>query len=178
MQIKATPLAGVQLITPRVHQDARGCFLETHSQARYQALLGDEAVFLQDNLSYSQLGVLRGLHFQKSQPQAKLITVLQGSIYDVAVDLRPLSPTFGQWYGVTLQPRQQLWLPEGMAHGFLTLSPEAIVSYKCNRYYAPADEGCLLWSDPDLNIAWPRPSTVSEPILSPKDQLGLLFKDL
>lgn len=177
MQIEDTVLEGVKLLRPRVYPDARGCFLETHSQARYQTLLGDQAQFVQDNLSYSSLGVLRGLHYQKTQPQAKLITVLQGSIYDVAVDLRPHSATFGRWYGVTLQAREQIWLPEGMAHGFLTLSPEAIVSYKCSRYYAPEDEGCLLWSDPMLNIAWPLP-TAAQPILSPKDQQGSLLKDL
>lgn len=178
MQTLDTPLTDVKLICPLTHPDERGCFLETHSQARYEALLGQEAQFVQDNLSYSKGGVLRGLHFQKQHPQAKLITVLHGSIYDVAVDLRPHSPTFRQWYGVTLQPHQQLWLPEGMAHGFLTLSPEAIVSYKCSRYYAPTDEGCLLWSDPELNINWPLPAQYPEPILSPKDQLGLLFKDV
>lgn len=178
MQVHDTPLHEVKRLTPRVHTDARGCFLETHSQARYQALLGTEAQFVQDNLSYSQQGVLRGLHYQKNQPQAKLITVLHGEIYDVAVDLRPQSPTFGQWYGVTLQARQQLWLPEGMAHGFLTLSPEATVSYKCSRYYAPTDEGCLLWSDPDLNIAWPLPASAKQPILSPKDLQGRSLKDV
>lgn len=177
MQVDDTPLAGVKRLQPRSHEDARGAFLETHSQAAYQRLLGPEAHFVQDNLSYSQQGVLRGLHYQKKQPQGKLITVLQGHIYDVAVDIRPGSATYGQWYGVTLGPKQQLWLPEGMAHGFLTLSPEAIVAYKCSRYYAPEDEACLLWSDPELNIAWPLTQLSIAPILSPKDQLGLLFKD-
>lgn len=178
MRILDTPLAGVKLIQPPVHQDERGYFLETHSQAAYQRLLGAEATFVQDNLSYSQNGVLRGLHYQKTQPQGKLITLLQGTIFDVAVDIRPQSATFGQSYGVILTSRQQLWLPEGMAHGFLTLSAEAIVSYKCSRYYAPSDEGCLLWSDPDLNIMWPLPETQAAPILSPKDQQGRLFKDV
>ncbi len=175
MQVEDTPLIGVKMLRPQLHQDHRGGFMESHSQARYQQYLGPEAVFVQDNLTYSTQGVLRGLHFQKQQPQGKLVTVVQGAIFDVAVDLRPHSATFGQWYGVTLSPTQQLWLPEGMAHGFLTLSTEAIVSYKCSRYYAPADEGCLLWSDPDLSIDWP---LASAPILSPKDQQGLLFKDV
>lgn len=177
MHIQDTPIAGVKRLQPTVYHDDRGCFMQSHSHEAYQNLLGTEAAFVQDNASYSKQGVLRGLHYQKTQPQGKLITVLQGSIYDVAVDIRPQSNTFGSWYGVVLKPRQQLWLPEGMAHGFLTLSPEALVSYKCSRYYAPEDEGCLLWSDPDLNIAWPFTAACPQPILSPKDQQGLLFKD-
>ena len=175
MQIKATPLDGVLVIEPRVFEDERGYFLEIHHQQRFQsAKIG--GVFVQDNLSFSKNNVLRGLHFQKTKPQAKLIQVISGGIFDVAVDLRPDSPTFGQWFGVVLseENKRQLFVPEGFAHGFCVLSHCAHVAYKCSDYYDPEDEVGLLWSDPDIGIDWP----VKDPILSAKDrQLGYL-KDL
>ena len=175
MQIKATPLDGVLVIEPRVFEDERGYFLEIHHQQRFQSAKID-GVFVQDNLSFSKNNVLRGLHFQKTKPQAKLIQVISGGIFDVAVDLRPDSPTFGQWFGVVLseENKRQLFVPKGFAHGFCVLSHCAHVAYKCSDYYDPEDEVGLLWSDPDIGIDWP----VKDPILSAKDrQLGYL-KDL
>lgn len=168
MKVIETPLKDLVRIEPRVFGDRRGCFLETYQHSRYRdAGLPD---FVQDNHSYSAQGILRGLHFQIPQPQGKLIYVVRGEIWDVAVDLRRSSPTFGKWYGVTLNDvnRWQLFVPEGFAHGFCVLSETADVTYKCTSLYAPANEQCLQWNDPELNIPWP----VANPILSAKDQLG------
>ncbi|WP_291440172.1 dTDP-4-dehydrorhamnose 3,5-epimerase [Desulfovibrio sp.] len=167
MEVVATPLAGVMLIKPKVWGDSRGYFVETWQQERYAAA-GIDASFVQDNHSMSTYGILRGLHFQKSRPQGKLVSVSLGSVFDVAVDIRPGSPTFGQWYGVELtQDNQwQLWVPPGMAHGFAVTSHVAHFHYKCTDYYCPEDEGGIRWNDPDLAVAWP----VAQPLLSDKDR--------
>jgi dTDP-4-dehydrorhamnose 3,5-epimerase len=166
MKITPTEIEDVLIVEPQVFSDPRGFFLETYHQDRYNAS-GILPVFVQDNLSYSVKGTLRGLHFQKQKPQAKLIQVIAGEIFDVAVDLRPGSATFGKWAGVTLSettPRQ-LYIPEGFAHGFCVTSPTAYFLYKCSGFYAPDDEGGIKWSDPDIGITWP----VDHPIVSEKD---------
>lgn len=169
MNVIATPLCGLFRIEPRVFGDRRGFFLETFQRARFAAA-GLPSDFVQDNHSRSQRGILRGLHYQSPQPQGKLIGVIQGEIWDVAVDLRRSSPTFGQWYAVTLNAvnHWQLFVPEGFAHGFCVLSDSADVIYKCTSPYAPAHEQTLQWNDAELNIPWP----VTNPILSDKDQYG------
>ncbi|MFZ5759213.1 MAG: dTDP-4-dehydrorhamnose 3,5-epimerase [Thermodesulfobacteriota bacterium] len=168
MKIVTTDLPGVLIIEPRVFRDARGFFLETYQAARY-ADAGIDRVFVQDNLSFSVRGTLRGLHYQIARPQAKLVQAITGAIFDVAVDIRRGSPTFGRWVGVELsaENRRQLFIPEGFAHGFCVLSDTAYFSYKCADYYAPDDEGGVLFSDPALAVTWP----VAEPVLSSKDQL-------
>ncbi len=167
MEVVAAPLAGVMLIKPKVWGDSRGYFVETWQQERYAAA-GIDASFVQDNYSMSTCGILRGLHFQKTRPQGKLVSVSLGKVFDVAVDIRPGSPTLGQWYGVELtQDNQwQLWVPPGMAHGFVVTSQVAHFHYKCTDYYCPEDEGGIRWNDPDLAVAWP----VTQPLLSDKDQ--------
>ena len=172
MKIITTPLEGLLIIEPRVFEDERGYFLETHHYRRFQSA-GVDCVFRQDNLSFSRKNILRGLHFQKTKPQAKLVQAVSGEVFDVGVDLRPESATFGKWSGVILSEanKRQLFIPEGFAHGFCVLSEVAHVAYKCSDYYDPADEGGLLWSDPDIAIDWP----VKDPIISAKDrQLGVL----
>lgn len=167
MNVIQTRIKEVVIVEPKVFGDRRGYFLETYQQQRYAAA-GIDADFVQDNISFSQGGILRGLHFQHPQGQAKLVQVLEGEIYDVAVDVRRGSPTFGQWVGVTLsstEPRQ-LYIPKGFAHGFCVLSPTALFSYKCGDYYAPSSENGVCWNDPDLGIEWP----VQHPVLSDKDQ--------
>lgn len=166
MEITPTSIAGVLLIKPDVFEDARGYFMETFHAGRYQKA-GIETVFVQDNLSFSTRGTLRGLHFQKTRPQAKLVQVLEGDVYDVAVDLRPGSATFGRWVAEHLsgKSRCQLFIPEGFAHGFCVLSESALFVYKCSDFYSPEDEGGIIWSDPDLHIRWP----VADPIVSEKD---------
>ena len=166
MKILPSSLPEILIIEPSVFQDERGFFMETHQQRRYTEA-GIESVFVQDNLSYSVRGTLRGLHYQVKHAQAKLIQVIEGTIFDVAVDIRRGSPSFGQWTSVHLsdENKRQLFLPEGFAHGFCVLSESAQVVYKCTDYYAAEDEGGVLWSDPTLAIAWP----VSEPLLSEKD---------
>ena len=175
MQIKATPLDGMLIIEPRIFEDERGYFLETHHHQRFKSV-GIDSVFIQDNLSFSKRNVLRGLHFQKTRSQAKLIQVISGGIFDVGVDLRPHSPTFGKWFGVVLseENRRHLFVPEGFAHGYCVLSHSAHVAYKCSDYYDPEDEVGLLWSDPDIGIDWP----VKDPILSAKDRRLGYLKDL
>jgi dTDP-4-dehydrorhamnose 3,5-epimerase len=164
-----TSLPEVVLIKPRVFGDQRGFFLETFRADRFKAS-GIDATFVQDNHSHSQRGTLRGLHFQIEQTQGKLVGVTHGSVYDVAVDVRRSSPTFGQWVGVTLsaENHHMLWVPPGFAHGFLTLSERADFIYKCTDYYAPEHERALRWDDPKVGIAWPIPAG-SAPILSAKD---------
>lgn len=157
-QIQVTPLDidGLYLITPAVHEDGRGYFVETFNQQDLQEA-GLDATFVQDNESRSRKGVLRGLHFQKQHPQGKLVRVIAGKVFDVAVDLRPGSATFGKWQGVRLdgETKQQFYIAPGFAHGFLVLSDEAVFAYKCTDFYHPEDEGGLLWNDSDLSIAWP-----------------------
>jgi len=155
------------LITPRVHRDARGFFLETYNARAYQDG-GIEASFVQDNFSLSTFGTIRGLHAQLTQPQGKLISVAEGEIFDVAVDIRVGSPTYGQWDGVHLRADsfQQFYIPPGFAHGFCVLSPQAKVAYKVTDFYDASDEVVIAWNDPDLGIQWP----VTEPTLSERDR--------
>ena len=167
MNIVQTSLQDCVIIEPKVFGDERGFFLETFHTSRYADLAGISLPFVQDNYSRSLKGVLRGLHFQKNKPQGKLISVARGEVYDVAVDIRKGSSTFGQWVGVTLseENKKQLWVPPGFAHGFVVLSEVADFQYKCTDYYDPSDEGSILWNDPDLAISWP----LENPILSDKD---------
>lgn len=176
--MRITPLAisDVLLIEPQVHHDARGFFFESYRASELQAALGFTPTFVQDNHSRSAGQVVRGLHYQIQQPQAKLIRVIAGEIFDVAVDLRRSSPTFGQWVGTRLSAdnRHQLWVPEGFAHGFMVLSDAAEILYKTTAYYAPEHERCIRWDDPDLAIAWPAAPSV---ILSDKDRKGAAFRN-
>lgn len=167
MNIVQTSLQDCVIIEPKVFRDERGFFLETFHTSRYADLAGISLPFVQDNYSRSSKGVLRGLHFQKTKLQGKLVSVVRGEVYDVAVDIRKGSSTFGQWVGVILseENKKQLWVPPGFAHGFVALSEIADFEYKCTDYYDPSDEGSILWNDPDLAIGWP----VENPILSDKD---------
>ena len=176
MQVHETKIPGVKIIQPKVFGDARGFFLETFEKKRYQDMLGIHLDFVQDNHSRSQKGVLRGLHFQKTNPQGKLVRVVRGEVFDVAVEIRKDSPTFGQWAGVLLseENKTQFWVPPGLAHGFVVLSDMADFEYKCTDYYHPQAEGCLIWNDPTVNIDWP----ISQPLLSEKDQRGLTLQEL
>lgn len=164
---------GPVLMIPAVHGDARGYFMETFRQNEFERHCGHYE-FVQDNQSSSTGPVLRGLHYQLRHPQGKIARVIRGKVFDVAVDLRKSSPTFGQAFSVVLddENRHAFWVPPGFAHGFLVLSDAAEFVYKCTDYYAPGDEHCLLWNDPSLRVSWPLPCGAS-PILSPKDQQGL-----
>lgn len=157
MNIHQTNLPGLLIVEPDVHGDERGFFLETWNQRRYLEAGFPNVRFVQDNHSRSMRGVLRGLHFQRKHPQGKLVQVVTGSVYDVAVDLRPGSPTFGQWLGteLTADNHRQLWIPPGFAHGFCVLSEHADFQYKCTDFYRPDDEGGIRWNDPQLGVAWP-----------------------
>lgn len=168
MKITPTQLPGVLLVEPKIFRDDRGHFLETYHGKRYCENGGIEN-FVQDNLSFSMRGVLRGLHYQLGQPQGKLIMAVEGEIYDVAADIRAGSPHFGKWVGVHLSSREyrQVYIPAGFAHGFCVMSETAAVVYKCTDYYSPKDERGIRWDDPALSIAWP----VADPILSEKDRL-------
>lgn len=171
MEVLPTPLAGLLVITPKVFGDVRGCFLETFHVQRYRDA-GIATEFVQDNLSRSCRGTLRGLHYQRRHPQGKLVSVTAGAVFDVAVDLRKSSPTFGQWHGVELseQNRRQMYIPPGFAHGFCVLSEVADFAYKCTDYYRPEDERTLLWNDPAIGVAWPE---IEPRILSEKDRRGV-----
>ena len=175
MIVKETTLKDLLLIEPACYGDRRGFFMETWHRERYKQL-GIEAEFVQDNLSLSARGVLRGLHFQNPFGQDKLAYVLEGEVFDVAVDIRRGSPTFGQWEGFYLSGdnKKQLFVPKGFAHGFCVLSETVIFAYKCSDYYAPAAEKGILWNDSQIGIKWP----VEEPLLSDKDQGLPLLKDL
>lgn len=176
--MKATRLAipDVVLIEPKVFGDARGFFFESFNQKAFNEATGTNHQFVQDNHSRSAKGVLRGLHYQIQQPQGKLVRVVQGEVFDVAVDLRKRSKTFGQWVGEILsaENKRQLWIPEGFAHGFVVLSDTAEFLYKTTDYYAPAHERCILWNDETLAIHWP---AGIQPILSAKDAQGKAFVD-
>ena len=176
--MKATPLAipDVVLIEPKVFGDERGFFFESFNQARFEEAIGKSVQFVQDNHSRSVRNVLRGLHYQIQQPQGKLVRVVQGEVFDVAVDLRKSSKTFGQWVGEVLSAdnKRQLWVPEGFAHGFVVLSDTAEFLYKTTDYYAPAHERCILWNDATLSIQWP---DRMKPILSAKDAQGKAFTE-
>lgn len=173
MEISPTRLAEVLVIQPKVFEDARGFFMETYQQERYQEA-GIAARFVQDNHSGSRQGVLRGLHYQVHQSQAKLVQVVVGQVFDVAVDVRRSSPTFGQWVGIILsaQNRRQMWIPSGFAHGYYVLSEWAEITYKTSAFYALQWERTLLWNDPALNIAWPLQEGRA-PVVSAKDAAGL-----
>jgi len=171
VEVIKTSLEGVVIIEPKVFGDERGFFLETFQADRYRDQAGIDLPFVQDNHSRSAKGVLRGLHFQKTKPQGKLVRVVRGEVFDVAVDIRRGSPTFGQWEGVILseENKRQFWVPPGYAHGFVVLSDVADFEYKCTDYYDPSDEGSLAWNDPDVGITWPLDKLDSDPQLSAKD---------
>lgn len=172
--MKVTPLAirDVLVIEPAIFGDDRGFFFESFNRRQFAEIIGREVDFVQDNHSRSVKNVLRGLHYQVQQPQGKLVRVVQGAVFDVAVDIRKSSPTFGQWVGEILSAdnKKQFWVPEGFAHGFVVLSDTAECLYKATDYYAPAYERCLAWNDATLNIRWP---VSSSPALSAKDARGL-----
>ena len=170
-----SPLPGVVIVEPLVFSDERGFFLETYHREKY-VRGGIDAVFVQDNHSRSRKGVLRGLHYQLNAPQAKLVYVVSGEIFDVAVDIRRNSPTFGRWTGARLssENHRQLFVPEGFAHGFCTLSPKADVIYKCSNLYDPEDDFGLLWNDPEVGIQWP----LSDPVISEKDRVHPTLKTM
>lgn len=176
--MKVTPLAipDVLLIEPTVFGDERGFFFESYNQKRFEEAIGRSVQFVQDNHSRSVKHVLRGLHYQIQQAQGKLVRVVEGEVFDVAVDLRKSSPTFGQWVGAILsaENKLQLWIPEGFAHGFVVLSDTAEFLYKTTDYYAPAYERCIIWNDPTLQIQWP---AGIQPILSAKDAQGKVFAE-
>lgn len=176
--MNATELAlpGVFLIEPRVFGDDRGFFYESFNHAQFEQAIGRTVRFVQDNHSRSAQHVLRGLHYQIVQPQGKLVRVVRGEVFDVAVDLRRESATFGRWVGEILseQNKRQLWVPEGFAHGFVVLSDSAEFLYKTTDYYAPEHERCIVWNDPSLAISWP---VTAAPQLSAKDAQGILFAD-
>ncbi|MHC5544123.1 dTDP-4-dehydrorhamnose 3,5-epimerase, partial [Singulisphaera rosea] len=175
MKIESTDLPGVVILEPPVYDDSRGYFTETWKQSKF-AEAGLPTDFAQDNLSYSLGGVLRGLHYQEPHPQGKLIYVLQGEIFDVAVDIRPGSPTFRRWVGVTLsvENHRQVYIPPGFAHGFVVTSDAAMVVYKCTASYRPDCDRSVAWDDPELAIRWP----VASPILSAKDQVAPRLADV
>lgn len=176
MNIIQTSLRDCVIIEPKVFGDGRGFFLETFQARRYADIVGIELPFVQDNHSRSFKGVLRGLHFQKTKPQGKLVRVVSGEVYDVAVDIREGSETFGCWHGVILSERnkRQFWVPPGFAHGFVVLSEIADFEYKCTDYYDPNDEGSIFWNDPDLNIDWP----IKNPVVSEKDAAAQKMADI
>ena len=176
MKVSHSKLKGCVIIEPRVFGDDRGFFLETFQAVRYEQEAGIDLPFVQDNHSRSARDVLRGLHFQKTKPQGKLVRVVRGQVYDVAVDIRKGSATFGEWEGVILSEhnKKQFWVPPGFAHGFVVLSDTADFEYKCTDYYDPSDEGSILWSDPDLDIPWP----IANPVLSAKDESAKRLVDL
>lgn len=175
MKVTETGLDGVLLVEPDVFGDARGFFLEVWNARRYREH-GIDADFVQDNMSFSRRGVLRGLHFQNPSPQAKLVSAVEGEIFDVAVDLRLGSPTFGQWTAAVLssENKRQLFVPEGFAHGFQVLSDVALVTYKCTSYYDAQADGGVRWDDPQIGVEWPLP----DPILSAKDAQAPLLREL
>jgi dTDP-4-dehydrorhamnose 3,5-epimerase len=176
MKTFPTVIRDVLIIEPEIYGDSRGFFFESFNQAAFNALTKTNYVFVQDNHSRSAKGVLRGLHYQLGQPQGKLVRVARGSVFDVAVDIRRESPTFGKWAGVELSENnnRQLWVPPGLAHGFLVLSESADFLYKTTDYYAPASERCIVWDDPMLAVDWPLDGIA--PTLSAKDAAGALFE--
>ena len=176
MKITESKLDDCYLIQPDIYSDERGFFLESYNIKKYSDIIGEEITFVQDNHSKSSQGVLRGLHFQKENPQGKLVRVVQGEVYDVVVDIRKNSKTFGQHESFILssENNSQLWVPKGFAHGFQVISKTADFLYKCTDFYDPNDEGCIIWNDSSLNIDWP----IKEPILSDKDSKALSFSIL
>ncbi len=175
MNSNSCELAGLVIIEPKVFGDPRGFFFESWNRERYQTA-GVRAEFVQDNLSFSRRGILRGLHYQNPNAQGKLVSVLEGEVFDVAVDVRRGSPTFGRWHGVTLsrENHRQFYIPPGFAHGFAVVSETALFHYKCTAYYSPQDEVTVRWDDPSLGIRWP----VERPVLSAKDAGGLALREI
>jgi dTDP-4-dehydrorhamnose 3,5-epimerase len=175
MKVRSCDIPGLLIIEPNLFGDARGFFLEIWHRQRYRDA-GLDADFVQDNLSLSRRGTIRGLHFQNPRAQGKLVWVVEGEVFDVAVDLRRSSPTFGRWHGLNLSSENhlQFYIPPGFAHGFAVLSDTAIFAYKCTEFYSPADELTLQWNDPDVGVQWP----FRDPVLSEKDKRGLRLKDL
>jgi dTDP-4-dehydrorhamnose 3,5-epimerase len=176
MNVRPARIPDVAVVEPKVFGDARGFFFESFNRKELEAALGRPLEFVQDNHSLSARNVLRGLHYQLPNPQAKLVRVVRGEVFDVAVDLRRGSPTFGRWTGETLSAgnKRQLFLPEGFAHGFLVLSDEAEFLYKTTEYWYPQNERCIRWDDPELAIAWPTGGAT--PVVSPKDAAGSAFR--
>ncbi len=176
MRVIETTIPEVLIVEPTVFGDERGFFFESFNARRFAELTGVHSHFVQDNHSRSVKGVLRGLHYQICQPQGKLVRVVSGEVWDVAVDLRRSSPTFGQWVGVTLsaENKRQLWIPEGFAHGFVVVSESAEFLYKTTDYWAPEHERCIAWNDPTLALPWP---LEGEPSLSAKDKLGVALSE-
>jgi dTDP-4-dehydrorhamnose 3,5-epimerase len=177
MDARRTAIPDVLVLEPKVFGDARGSFYESFNRRGLETILGRAVDFVQDNHSMSRRGVLRGLHYQLPHPQGKLVRVVRGEVFDVAVDLRRGSPSFGRWCGQVLsaESRLQLWIPEGFAHGFLVLSEEAEFLYKTTDYWHPEAERCIRWDDPELGIAWP--TAGAPPIVSAKDAAGVSFRD-
>ena len=175
MNVIPCDIKGLLIIEPKVFGDARGFFMETWNQQRYRQA-GLDVDFVQDNLSVSSRNILRGLHCQNPTPQGKLLSVMQGEVFDVAVDLRRSSPTFGKWHATRLsgENKRQFFIPAGFAHGFLVLSETAMFHYKCTAFYSPRDEMTIRWDDPDIAIDWP----TKNPLLSEKDANGLLLRDV
>jgi dTDP-4-dehydrorhamnose 3,5-epimerase len=178
MQATPTAIPDLLILEPKVFGDARGFFFESFNQRAFNEATGLNERFVQDNHSRSARGVLRGLHYQVQQPQGKLVRVVRGAVFDVAVDIRPGSPTRGKWVGVELSEdnHRQLWVPAGLAHGFLVVSESADFLYKTTDYYAPQHERCIAWNDPDIGIAWP--DIGMAPVLSAKDQAGQAWASL
>jgi len=176
MKVTSTAIPDVLVIEPKVFGDERGFFFESFNQRSFLQATGLDVNFVQDNHSRSAKGVLRGLHYQVKQPQGKLVRVVAGEVFDVAVDIRKNSETFGKWVGEILsaENKRQMWIPEGFAHGFLVMSDYAEFVYKTTDYYAPEYERCILWNDADLNIDWP---LAAPPVLSGKDQMGTAFRE-
>jgi len=174
MKVLTCDIAGLLILEPQVFGDARGYFLETYNERRYREA-GLDATFVQDNLSFSRRGILRGLHFQNPNPQGKLLQVLQGEVFDVAVDVRLSSPTFGKWHGLVLsaENKRQFYIPPGFAHGFLVTSETALFHYKCTEMYSPKDEMAIRWDDPAIGIRWP----LKDPLLSERDSKALRLND-
>lgn len=175
MDVHSTPIPGLLLLEPRIFSDERGFFMESYNKREFSKLSGLDVEFVQDNHSRSTKNVLRGLHYQIQQSQGKLVRVTKGSVFDVVVDIRKSSPTFGQWYGIELTENNhlQLWIPPTLAHGYLVLSDQAEFLYKTTDYYSPKNERCIIWDDPDIAIEWP---TRDKPLVSEKDSMGNLFQ--
>lgn len=178
MKVRKTNIEGVLILEPKIFRDERGFFCESFQRRDFLKQTGIDVAFVQDNHSHSLQGVLRGLHYQVEQAQGKLVRVVHGKIFDVVVDLRPTSPTFGKWesFDLSEENHHQLWIPSGLAHGFLTLSESADVLYKTTDYYAPEHERTLLWNDPELGVQWPL-EKVSEILFSEKDRRGLAWSE-
>lgn len=176
VRVTETTLSGLLVIEPQVWGDERGFFFESYNQRQFEQLTGLQKTFVQDNHSRSVRNVLRGLHYQIKQPQGKLVRAVAGDIYDIAVDIRRSSPTFGQWFGLHMsaENKKMLWIPEGFAHGFVVLSEHAEFLYKTTDYWAPEHERCIRWDDPDLAIDW---KVDGKPILSAKDRAGASLRD-